>query len=69
MLKEASEQMRHADQIRELISVLNSKLGDISINKELEQWSIWANQQAEALDPRSKSYSETLKWMQKFKLR
>jgi len=69
LLREATEQMRYADQIRELIRVLNLKVGDMSINKELEQWSIWANQQADALDPRSKSYGETLKWIQNFKLR
>jgi hypothetical protein len=69
LLKEATEQMRYADQIRELIRVLNSKTGDVAIKKELEQWSIWANQQADTLDPRSKSFSETLEWTQKFKLR
>ena len=68
LLREATEQMRYADQIRNLIGAFKDKAISQGCTIELDNWAAWAIEQADAIDPLAKSREAIEAWIQRFKL-
>ena len=66
----AVEGMNHADQIRELIEIMQAKSQSSQKPiKDFDRWVRWATHHANTLDPRYMSVQGFEAWVAKFKLK
>ncbi len=70
MMSTAVASMNHADQIRDLIAIMQSKAQTTKKPiKDFERWVRWATHHANTLDPRYMSAQGFEAWVSKFKLK
>ena len=70
MMSDAVASMNHADQIRDLIEIMQTKSQSSKRPvKDLSRWVRWATHHANTIDPRHMSVQGFEAWIGKFKLK
>lgn len=70
MMSTVVASMNHADQVRDLIAIMQSKLQIAKKSiKEFELWVRWATHHANTLDPRHMSVQGFEAWIGEFKMK